>query len=164
MPSWMIATMDRGPLMLAGVGVDRPENPTNEDLQRIGFIFNDDGKRIGFDANSFVKEITDKIKLMHSVSDEYYAYSNGVWSKIEDIVLDGFFRTLLNAYEPNSWTPAIGTKIRKTLKLAMPVFDPSDEPRWGINLENGNLDLDSFQLQAHHHRNQIDRARARQFR
>ena len=149
-PAWVMERMDCGPLTIAGLAINRPTGSlTRDELEEFAYDYDDNNKAI-FNANRFAEFFKKRIKCMRSKSDEYYVYASGVWVKIDDVIFDAFIRDLINAYMPDSWTPAIDTKIRKTLPLAIPTFDPSDEPRWGINLANGIMDLSTFEVVKHH--------------
>lgn len=153
-PAWVIEAMERGPLAVEGVKIPRPENPTIDDLLAVGFYYSKDGELDRLNPNLFVKFLTGCVKFLRSTGDEFYVYVDGVWVRLDDVAVDVLVRNLINAFKPDFWTPTHGKKVRDTLKLAVPTFDPSKEPRTMINLRNAMLDMETLQLRAHHPRYQ----------
>lgn len=154
-PAWVALAMCRGPLQLGEAHIAVQEDPTEEDLLRMGIFLNKHGEPKGVNANHLVDEVTRRIRLLRTPCDDYLAYDGGAWAQQAETAVPSFFRDLVNAYAPGLWRPTIGMQIMRTLQMAVPVLDPSDEPRWGACLANGIIDLDSLEILPHSKRHRF---------
>ncbi|MGO4734271.1 DNA primase family protein [Paenibacillus sp. 2KB_22] len=123
------------------------------DLTDLGFTLDKKtGTPIKLNSNIFTKYVVDsKLDIIFVNPNLFYLYDNGLglWSLLNSNELQRKMRDILHEYAPNFWTPKIQDNYLHALELEAPSVDKMDADRNHINLVNGMLNLDNYQLVPH---------------
>lgn len=126
-----------------------PSKYTQKYLEKIGFIFKDE-KPVWVNANKFAAHITEKLDLLYfGPGDCFYYYDKGVWSLYDFNTIARRLRNLLHQYVPDMWSEKLEKEYIEALKREAPRVEKLDTNREYINLENGMLSLNTFELVEH---------------
>ncbi|WDH98699.1 phage/plasmid primase, P4 family [Paenibacillus urinalis] len=108
------------------------------------------GRLIGINGNIYARYILQKkLDLIYS-NDRFYVYqSSGVWKFEDSNRVSRILRGILHSFVPDSWTPKLELDYISALKVEAPRVDKMDPNRKMINLANGMLDLEEYQLVPH---------------
>ncbi len=120
-----------------------------EDLEQIGFSFDKNDQITGLNGNLFAAHILKHHDLLYSEGDRFYHWDHGVWKYMDMNNLSRILRDFLHQYAPNFWTVKREEQYLEALKREAPRVDELNANRKYINLENGMLNLETFQLVPH---------------
>jgi P4 family phage/plasmid primase-like protien len=133
-----------------GSFIRRPDTSKldQSELEEIGFLFKYD-KPFGINGNLFASHILKHHDLLYTAGERFYLWEKGVWKYIDGNELSRKLRQFLHQYVPNLWTLKIEESYLEALKREAPRVDRLDANRQYLNLENGMLNLKTFELEPH---------------
>lgn len=82
-------------------------------------------------------------------SKRYYKYKEGVWRETTLLSITSELRQLVHQVVPNVWNSRFSREVADTLPLACDSATELKEASGFLNLSNGLLDLEAFQLESH---------------
>lgn len=139
-----------------GVG---PHSPSEEvralkreyDLELRGFTKNEKGK-YEFNANIFAQYTLTRFHLVRHSSKSYYIYDiAGYWKEIDEEQLGKVLRDIMHEAQQNIWKKKYQLEYLEALKLEIACIEELNPNEEYLNLENGMLNLDTFELYSHDH-------------
>lgn len=134
-----------------------PKSPADEvfalkreyDMQLRGF-FKDDKGKYQFNANIFVQYALTRFHLVRLVSNTYYIYDrSGYWKEIDEKQLGKVLRDIMHEAQPNIWKRKYQAEYLEALSLEVEHLEELDLHDEYLNLENGMLNLDTFEFCSH---------------
>ena len=124
-----------------------------EDLKELGFSLYEKGKKAGqirkLNTNQLVRYFNESEfpTLFHN--EQYYIYQDGFWQGIEENVLLAEIRNVINNAKKDVWEPKYERQYKITLKRDSAFSGQLDCYREHLNLPDGMLDLNTFQIKEH---------------
>jgi P4 family phage/plasmid primase-like protien len=124
---------------------------TPTQLEDIGFQFYaKNGKLAGINGNIFARHLLQQLDLLYvSSGQNYYMYEKGIWIYVDYNNLSRKLREILHSLLPDIWTSNLEASYMEALKVEAPRVESLDSDKGYINLENGMLSLNDFQLIPH---------------
>ncbi|MEK4153642.1 phage/plasmid primase, P4 family [Paenibacillus sp. FSL R10-2779] len=121
------------------------------DLDSIGFVLDKDtGRPKKLNPNAFARHVVNiELDIVYVQGGRFYVYKDGIWMFVDLNKLKRMLRDILNRYVTDFWTPSIEEKYLQALALEAPPVEKMDFDRRYLNLNNGMLDLENFQLLPH---------------
>lgn len=124
---------------------------TGENLQLLtllGFNFDEHGK-YEFNPNVFATYYLEQIRLIVFQDNFFYRYQNGIWQPFTDRQILKTIRDFINNAKPNLYSSHMGNSAIEILRLAAPDVKEMDVNKNLVNLANGMLDLNDFEIIDH---------------
>ena len=117
-------------------------------LKMIGFSVDNKGN-FEFNANIFAEFFLENRKLIIFQDNFFYHYKAGIWQPITDRQVMRIIRKVINRAKPNLYQRQMGQNAIEILKLAAPERNEIDADGRLINLKNGMLDLETYEMIDH---------------
>ncbi len=117
--------------------------------REVGFLLDDDGNVVGVNGNKFSRYLLSIYTLYYTLEGRFYLYEEGYFRHVEEIRLSQWFRDVVHEFGPDVWTVTMEAKYMAALKREALTERPMDSNRTILNLENGMLNLDTFDLLPH---------------
>lgn len=119
------------------------------ELAAMGLTYSDEGK-LQLNPNIFVEYFLKRNKVLLYRGEVFYEYHHcGVWYTLPDYKLLRCIREMVHAVKKNIYRAWVGEKVVEMLKLAAPEADQMDSQKHLVNIANGMLDINSFELLPH---------------
>jgi P4 family phage/plasmid primase-like protien len=101
--------------------------------------------------NTFARYVVNsELDIVYVQGGRFYVYMNGLWTYVDMNKLKRLLRNILNQYVTDFWTPSIEEKYIQAIALEAPYVEKMDSKRRFLNLNNGMLDLQTFNILEHH--------------
>lgn len=120
-----------------------------QELIEYGFELDDDGKATGLNGNIYADHIMDKFGFVYTLDDAFYLYNGSVYKPLKPIEVSRILRDFLHKHISNFWTAGLEASYIGALKRVAPIVDQMNKDHNYLNLKNGVLDLNTFQLLPH---------------
>lgn len=122
-----------------------------EEAEKLGISVDAETERVQFNPNVFVKFFAERHELVILGGARFLLYEQqrGCWGFIEEIELMRQVRDHFEEVLPDIFRGWMGDDAVEMLRLAVPMIAEVDGNRDFLNLENGMLDLNTFQLLPH---------------
>jgi len=117
-------------------------------LKVIGFSADNKGN-FEFNANIFADFFLENVKLIIFQDNFFYHYKAGIWQPITDRQVMRIIRKVINRAKPNLYQRQMGQNAIEILKLAAPERNEIDTDGRLINLKNGMLCLETYEMIDH---------------
>ena len=117
--------------------------------KRHGLIYSDEGKCVGIEPNTYARHVLQNIKLRSNDEGVFYQYLNNKWHQVRDLELRRFMWKFFNEMAADSCTRTIENTYMHILPLVCENTEALVSPEKYINLKNGLLDLETFELVEH---------------
>ncbi|HDR7314292.1 DNA primase [Bacillus cytotoxicus] len=116
-----------------------------------GFIYNEKKKSYSFNANAFVKHFISRCHVRSTKDGRLFLYNKkGVYEELSEVELGKVIRTLMHEGLWNSWNSKSENEVVKALLRESVTVDDMNSNWNFINLKNGMLSLERFELLPHH--------------
>jgi len=121
------------------------------ELEEKGFYFKEGiSAPNGLKANKFALYALSVIDLLYlGPQDRFYSYADGYWTPLDDNQLSRSLLQLIEPYTERIWYKKLEDEYVNFLKRNAKRIESIASDRQFINLENGMLDLTTFELVAH---------------
>ncbi len=120
-----------------------------QELERIGFEFDKNGKVSGLNANVFAQALLKKKSLVYCENGFFYIYRGNIYKKLSHIMLSRMLMRFLHRYIKNTWCSSKESEYIAVLRRKAPYVRQFDMDRSYLNLKNGLFDLETFELIEH---------------
>ena len=120
-----------------------------EKLTKIGFGFDKKGNFKFLNGNIFAKHIKEHLDLCIFNEDTFYEYKENVWKEIRYLALSRKLRSFLHKYVDNIWNIKLESMYLEPLKREIDYVKEMNSHRKYINVKNGLLNLETYQLEKH---------------
>jgi phage/plasmid primase, P4 family, C-terminal domain len=122
---------------------------TREELEAVGFIFDDKGRIVGLNYNKFSAYLNSRLEILYTDAGRFYMHSDNYWKYVDWNLLSRICRDILHEFKPNFWTEAheggyVGALKREVLRIPK-----LDSDRTKINMVNGIFDLNAYSIMPH---------------
>lgn len=114
-----------------------------------GFYIDENGKPTGMNQNKYARYVLTQLNLGVADGERFYLYEGGVWNQLSDLTVKRKLRDFLHDLAPDSWTEKLELQYIGALLREAEYLNDLDEKRDYINLQNGMLSLNSFELLPH---------------
>jgi putative DNA primase/helicase len=116
-----------------------------------GFSYNEKKNSYTFNANAFARHFISRCHICSTNDGRLYLYNKkGVYEELLEVKLGKIIRTLMHEGLWNSWKSTSEVEIVKALQRESIIVDNMNAHRNFINLKNGMLSLETFELLPHH--------------
>ncbi|PGT88753.1 phage/plasmid primase, P4 family [Bacillus sp. AFS040349] len=116
-----------------------------------GFIYDEKKNSYSFNANVFAKHFISRCHIRSTKDGRLFLYhSKGVYEEPTEVELGKVIRTLMHEGRWSSWNSKSEAEVVKALLRESDTVDEMNTMRNFINLKNGMLSLDRFELLPHH--------------
>lgn len=116
-----------------------------------GFIYDEKRNSYSFNANVFSKQFVRRCHVQSTNDGRLFLYHRkGVFVEPSEVELGKVIRTLMHEGRWNSWNSKAEAEVVKVLLREANTVDEMNTMRNFINLKNGMLSLDRFELLPHH--------------
>ena len=105
----------------------------------------------GFRVNSqlLIEQYLRKRPTVYDIRGAFYEYRNGVWLEKQELKIKKLLRRIVNIFVPYVWNTSVSNAVSKHLPEICFSFDRLRPATNFINLKNGLLDLETFELRPH---------------
>ena len=132
------------------LGYKAPQEATIPQEKNIGLLYNQYGQCVGVNPNLFVAYFLEHNDMVVSDGIRYYVYKRKhVWAEISEFDVKRKLRQLLHSHEEDVWSNGIERSLVGVLPLESPKAELLRSAENYINLRNGLINLDSFELEPH---------------
>lgn len=115
-----------------------------------GFFEKERGDGLIFNANVFIKCFLSRVRLVSLKNGKLAIYSRkGKFKLIDSFLLGKLIRHIMHEVLPNVWKSNYEAEVIKPIEREVPLVDTLDPYRKFINLENGMLNLETFEIEFH---------------
>lgn len=115
-----------------------------------GFFEKERGDGLVFNANVFIKCFLSRVILVALKNGKLAIYNRkGVFELVDSFLLGKLIRHVMHEVLENVWKSNYETEVIKAIEREVPLVDTLDPYRKLINLENGMLHLETFDLETH---------------
>lgn len=115
-----------------------------------GFIYDEKKNSYSFNANVFAKQFIQRCHVRSTKDGQLFLYhEKGVFEELSEVELGKVIRTLMHEGRRNSWNSKSEAEAVKALLREADTVDEMNTMRNFINLKNGMLCLDGFELLPH---------------
>ncbi|NQX63762.1 DNA primase family protein [Paenibacillus qinlingensis] len=121
-------------------------------LAEMGFYLDASGTPNGMNQNKYARYVLSQLALGVAEGERFYLYESGVWRELDDLAVKRKLRDFLHDLVPDFWTEKLEEQYVGALLREAEYLDQIDGQRDYINLQNGMLSLDSFELLPHDRR------------
>src|SRR5690606_33858535 len=112
-----------------------------------GFIYDEKKNSYSFNANVFAKQFVRRCHVQSTNDGRLFLYHRkGVFVEPSEVELGKVIRTLMHEGRWNSWNSKAEAEVVKVLLREADTVDEMNTMRNFINLKNGMLSLDRFDL------------------
>ena len=118
-------------------------------LADMGIGYDKEEGKLTFNANIFADYILEHQQLLVHEGTMFYQYQNGVWQPLPEHKLLRSIRDMIQAVKKNLYRSWIGSQAVEMLKIAVPEAQEMDVQKHLVNLANGMLDTNTFELLPH---------------
>lgn len=116
-----------------------------------GFLYDEKKNSYSFNANVFAKQFIRRCHVRSTKDGRLFLYhKKGVFEEPSEVELGKVIRTLMHEGRWNSWNSKAEAEVVKVLLREADTVDEMNTMRNFINLKNGMLSLDRFELLPHH--------------
>ncbi|MBD8071546.1 phage/plasmid primase, P4 family [Bacillus sp. PS06] len=116
-----------------------------------GFLYDEKKNSYSFNANVFAKQFIRRCHVRSTKDGRLFLYhKKGVFEEPSEVELGKVIRTLMHEGRWNSWNSKAEAEVVKVLLREADIVDEMNTMRNFINLKNGMLCLDRFELLPHH--------------
>lgn len=117
-----------------------------------GFIYDEKKNTYSFNPNIFTKHFVSRCHVRSTKDGRLYLYhySKGIYEELTEVELGKVIRNLMHEGRWSSWNSKSEAEVVKALLRESDTVDEMNTMRNFINLKNGMLSLDSFELFPHH--------------
>ena len=116
-----------------------------------GFIYDEKKDSYSFNANTFAKHFISRCQVRSTKDGRLFLYNRkGLFEELSTVELGKIIRTLMHEGRWHSWTSKAETEVVKALLRESVTVDEMNTKKNFINLKNGMLSLDTFELLPHH--------------
>ncbi|HEF5700866.1 MULTISPECIES: DNA primase family protein [Bacillus] len=116
-----------------------------------GFLYDEKKNAYTFNANVFAKQFISRCHVRSTKDGRLFLYHRkGVFEELSKVELGKVIRTLMHEGRRNSWNSKAEEEVVKALLRESNTVEEMNSNRNFINLKNGMLGLDSFELHPHH--------------
>lgn len=116
-----------------------------------GFIYNEKKNSFSFNANIFAKHFVSRCHVRSTKDGRLFLFhSKGIYEEPTEVELGKIIRTLMHEGRWSSWNSKSEAEAVKALLRESETVDEMNTTRNFINLKNGMLSLDRFELFPHH--------------
>ncbi|MGE8052877.1 DNA primase family protein [Bacillus mycoides] len=120
------------------------------DAEGRGFSYDEVTKKFTFNANAFVKHLTTRAHIRSTKDDRLFFYnSKGFYEELSDVERGKLVRTVMHEGRWNSWRSNLEKEVVTALLREATIVDEMNTEKNFINLTNGMLDLQRFELVGH---------------
>lgn len=120
-----------------------------ETLYQMGIEFDEEKQKAKFNPNVFAEYFQQEQQLLIHEGSMFYEYSSGVWRHLPEYKLKRRIRELFQSVRKNLYRSWMGEQAIDMLKIAVPETQELNPRKDLINLMNGMLDTNTFQLLPH---------------
>lgn len=118
-------------------------------MEEIGFFQRENSKSYDFNANVFVKHLLKRIKVVTMENGCYAVYNkSGYYEIVSDKIVGKIIRYIMHEVKRNIWTSGRESEVFKALSLEAAIKELNTNRHY-LNLENGMLNIDTFELKEH---------------
>ncbi|TYS18049.1 DNA primase [Rossellomorea vietnamensis] len=116
-----------------------------------GFLYDEKKNAYSFNPNIFAKHFVNRCYVRSTKDGRLFLYNRkGVYEELTEVELGKIIRTLMHEGLWSSWSSKSEAEVVKTLLRESETVDEMNTMRNFINLKNGMLSLDRFELLPHH--------------
>ncbi|WP_067727844.1 DNA primase family protein [Oceanobacillus damuensis] len=116
-----------------------------------GFFYDERKNSYTFNANAFAKHFIKRCSVRSTKDGRLFLYHRkGIFEELSEVELGKVIRTLMHEGRWNSWNSKSETEVVKALLRESNTVGEMNSNRNFINLRNGMLSLDNFELFPHH--------------
>jgi P4 family phage/plasmid primase-like protien len=126
-----------------------PRKPNQPSAVDVGFTLNKEGLIDGINGNVFARYLLTVLPLVYMIGGRFFIYENGVYRYLDSNNLSRKCRDLVHSFAKDAWTTGMEKKYLSALTLETSRAEQMDADRNFINVENGMLDLRTFELVPH---------------
>jgi putative DNA primase/helicase len=128
-----------------------------EEKERMGWEYGRDEEgeltdKFSINHNIYAKYIFENYKLLIQENGNYYLYRNNYWIPISDMKLERVLRFFFHKIEPDRWNTSIANQYMSVLRNECWDMDDVKLAENCINVKNGLLNIDTFELEPHNNR------------
>ncbi|RTE02766.1 phage/plasmid primase, P4 family, partial [Paenibacillus whitsoniae] len=120
-----------------------------DSLLEKGFYINDSGRPDGMNENKYARYVLTQLQLGVAEGERFYLYDKGIWNQLSGLNVKRKLRDFLHDLVPDFWTEKLEEQYIGALLREAECLGKLDEQRDYINLQNGMLSLNSFELLQH---------------
>ncbi|MBB2483135.1 DNA primase [Bacillus sp. APMAM] len=115
-----------------------------------GFIYDEKKDRFTFNANAFAKHFVKRCVACSTEDGRIFIYNKkGVYEELPEVKLGKLIRHIMHEGMWNSWRSTCEVEAIKAIQREIPTVVQMNSYRNYINLKNGMLCLDNFELHSH---------------
>lgn len=123
---------------------------TVNDAEGRGFSYEESTKKFTFNANAFVKHLTTRAHIRATQDNRLFFYnSKGFYEELSDVERGKLIRTVMHEGRWNSWRSNLEKEVVTALLREATIVNEMNIEKNFINLTNGMLDLQHFELVNH---------------
>lgn len=115
-----------------------------------GFLYDEKKNRYSFNANVFARHFLQRCYIRSTDDGRLFLYNRkGVYEEASEVPLGKLIRSVMHEGRRNSWKSTYEGEIYKALQREAITVEEMNVHRNYLNVENGMLDLDTYNLLEH---------------
>lgn len=122
---------------------------TREELEAVGFYFDNEGVLKGLNGNKFAAYLISRMEILLTDSKLFYIYLDNFWQYVDENSLSRICRDILHEFVPNYWNVNVEGGYIEALKREAIRVSKLDSDRTKINVINGVFDLKDYDFIEH---------------